>query len=110
MGIIDDVIGDLFSALMPDVVGRNRRLQRLLRDGETLEAFIDGFRITSNGETDDDWVSVRVPGLDGGFRATVKQRPRAARGARAARHPRAGAPPQGPCGDRLAGHAAPARP
>lgn len=75
MSIIGDVVGDLLGNLMPSFGGRgSRSLRKLLNDGETLEGVIDGFRITSNGETDDDWVSVRVAGPHGEFRATVKQR------------------------------------
>lgn len=75
MSFIGDLVGDLFSNLMPSFGGRgSRSLRKLVKDGESLEAVIDGFRITSNGDTDDDWVSVRVAGAGGTFRATVKQR------------------------------------
>lgn len=68
--IVDDALSNLF------VFGRrDRKLEKLLAEGERLTGVIDGYRVRNGGgdTADTHWVSVTVQGTSGPFRATVRQ-------------------------------------
>ena len=73
MGILDDVFGDLFLGIGPKTRGQ-RRLARLIRDGERLPGRIDAFKFVYRSDSaDDHYVGVTVRGAQGEFRAGVRQ-------------------------------------
>lgn len=67
--IVDDALSHLFTSGR-----RDRRLERLVAEGERLTGVIDGYRVRSGSDTaDSHWVSLTVQGTAGPFRATVRQ-------------------------------------
>jgi len=69
------IVDDILDSLLPGGSGRrDRKLERLLAEGETLPAVIDGIHVESDGDRGEKHLySVRATGPTGPFRATVRQ-------------------------------------